>query len=63
MQKKWKIVPTYNLVSAMGPEHDQVFYMTVSFHGSTYGPASGKNKKDAEQNAAKVALDAIGVEY
>ena len=63
VQKKWKIVPIYNLVSAMGPEHDQVFYMTVSFHGNTYGPASGKNKKDAEQNAAKVALDAIGVEY
>ena len=63
VQKKWKIVPTYNLVSAMGPEHDQVFYMTVSFHGNTYGPASGKSKKDAEQNVAKVALDSIGVEY
>ena len=63
VQKKWKIVPAYNLVSAMGPEHDQVFYMTVSFHGNTYGPASGKSKKDAEQNVAKVALDSIGVDY
>ena len=40
-----------------------MFYMTVSFHGNTYGPASGKSKKDAEQNVAKVALDSIGVEY
>ncbi|MBR4120262.1 MAG: hypothetical protein IKT95_00740, partial [Spirochaetales bacterium] len=32
-------------------------------HGNTYGPASGKSKKDAEQNVAKVALDSIGVEY
>ena len=63
VQKKWKIVPSYSLVSAMGPEHDQVFYMTVSFHGSTFGPANGKTKKDAEQNVAKIALDALGVEY
>ena len=63
VQKKWKIVPSYSLVSAMGPEHDQVFYMTVSFHGSTFGPASGKTKKDAEQNVAKIALDTLGVKY
>ena len=63
VQKKWKSVPTYNLVSAMGPEHDQVFYMTVTFHNQTFGPANGKNKKDAEQNVAKVALDAMGVKY
>lgn len=63
VQKKWKIVPSYNLVSAMGPEHDQVFYMTVSFHNQTFGPASGKNKKDAEQNAARIALDALEVKY
>ena len=63
VQKKWKIVPTYNLVSAMGPEHDQVFYYTVTFRGQSFGPASGKNKKDAEQSVAKVALDAMGVKY
>ena len=63
VQKKWKIVPTYNLISAMGPEHDQVFYYTVTFRGQSFGPASGKNKKDAEQSVAKVALDAMGVKY
>jgi ribonuclease-3 len=63
VQKRWKIVPTYNLVSAMGPEHDQVFYYTVTFHGQTFGPANGKNKKDAEQSVAKVALDAMGIKY
>lgn len=63
VQKRWKIVPTYNLVSAMGPEHDQVFYYTVTFHGQTFGPASGKNKKDSEQSVAKVALDAMGIKY
>ena len=63
VQKRWKIVPTYNLISAMGPEHDQVFYYTVTFHGQTFGPASGKNKKDAEQSVAKVALDAMGIKY
>ena len=63
VQKKWKIVPTYTLVSAMGPENDPVFYMTVSFHGQTFGPANGKTKKDAEQKVAKIALDELGVKY
>ena len=63
VQKKWKIVPTYTLVSAMGPENDPVFYMTVSFHGQTFGPANGKTKKDAEQKVAKIALDELGVNY
>ena len=63
VQKKWKTVPTYNLLSAMGPEHDQVFYYTVTLHGQTFGPASGKNKKDAEQSVARVALDAMGIKY
>lgn len=63
VQKRYKVVPTYNMVAAMGPGHDQVFYMTVSFHNQTFGPANGKSKKDAEQNVAKIALDALGIEY
>ena len=63
VQKRWKIVPTYNLVSAMGPGNSLVFYFTVSFHNQTFGPANGKTKKEAKQNVAKIALDTLGIKY
>ena len=59
VQKRYKKVPTYELVSSEGPEHDQTFSYTVTFHSKTYGPAKGHNKKDAEQNVAKLALESL----
>lgn len=61
-QKKRGKVPTYQLVSQVGPDHDQVFSVTVSMGTKTFGPAEGKNKKSAEQAAAKMALIALGLE-
>lgn len=62
VQKKFKIVPVYTLEKTEGPEHEQVFYFSVSFKNKSFGPASGHNKKEAEQNVAKMALVALGVE-
>ena len=59
VQKRYKKVPVYTLINSTGPEHDQVFYYTVTFHGITFGPVGGHNKKDAEQNAAKLAWQQI----
>ena len=63
IQKRYKKVPVYDLTNAVGPEHDQVFYYTVTVQGKTYGPASGHNKKDAEQNVAKLALEKMGYKF
>ena len=60
-QKRFKKVPVYTLTGSRGPEHDQTFYYTVSVNNRTYGPAEGHNRKDAEQNAARLALQEIGV--
>lgn len=59
IQKKYKIVPTYNLISREGPSHDQIFTMSVTIKNDTYGPAKGKSKKEAEQNVAHMALIAL----
>lgn len=56
VQLKYKITPVYNLVETKGPEHNKTFFYSVSFDKKTFGPASGKNKKDAEQNVAMQAL-------
>lgn len=61
-QKRRGKVPTYQLVSQVGPDHDQVFSVTVTMGTKTFGPAEGKNKKSAEQAAAKMALLALGLE-
>mgnify|MGYP002621023689 FL=1 len=60
-QKRHKEVPRYELVEKQGPEHDFTFFVTVHLGSVTYGPASGKSKKSAEQNAAKIACDTLGI--
>ena len=50
------------MISQVGPDHDQTFSVTVTMGTKTFGPAEGKNKKSAEQAAAKMALLALGLE-
>ncbi|MBO4404292.1 MAG: ribonuclease III [Treponema sp.] len=56
-QKKSGQCPKYILVKTTGPDHDRTFEVEVRLGNTTYGPAFGKSKKEAEQNAAKAALD------
>ena len=58
-QKKTKSVPKYILSEKSGPAHDQTFTVYVTLGDKKYGPASAKSKKEAEQLAAKIALDSI----
>lgn len=58
-QKKYKECPVYELVKKSGPEHDKVFWVTVHLKSASYGPAQGKSKKEAEQNAAKAAYEEL----
>ncbi len=48
--------PQYQLESTTGPDHDRVFVCTVHHRGSELGRGSGKNKKEAESQAALMAL-------
>lgn len=59
VQAKWKITPTYHLKSAQGPDHAKVFDVEVHMKGELLARASGSSKKEAEQNAARVALETI----
>ncbi len=47
----------YVLVDEEGPSHDKTFVFDVVIDGITYGRGSGKSKKEAEQQAAKNALE------
>ncbi len=50
---------TYDVVDEEGPPHDRVFSVSATIAGVEVGRGRGRSKKDAEQIAAQVALDAL----
>jgi ribonuclease-3 len=60
-QKKYKYYPEYILLKKTGPDHDRTFVVSVRLNGAEYGPQPGKNKKEAEQAAAKVACGELRI--
>lgn len=59
VQKRFKSYPRYMVVEKIGPDHDRTFIIEVLINNKSYGKGSGKNKKEAEQQAAGVAYEAI----
>ncbi|MBO5321063.1 MAG: ribonuclease III [Clostridia bacterium] len=53
---------TYILTNETGPDHDKVFEVEVRLNSNTIGRGKGKNKKQAEQFAAKEALQLMGAD-
>ena len=48
---------TYVTIDEKGPAHDKTFTVNVLYNGIVLGTGEGKSKKEAEENAAKAALD------
>ena len=53
-------IPEYEVVSEYGPGHDKTFEIRVLVEGEEKGRGTGKNKKEAEQMAARLALRKMG---
>lgn len=53
---------SYSVLEVEGPPHDRRFKCAASIDGKQVGTGSGASKKAAEQEAAKQALDSLGVE-
>lgn len=51
----------YVLVSETGPDHDKCFTVEVHLNSNVIGRGVGGSKKKAEQNAAKEALELMGI--
>lgn len=50
----------YKLVSESGPDHDKHFVFEVLLNSNSIGKGGGRSKKEAEQNAAREALELMG---
>ncbi|MCF7943954.1 MAG: ribonuclease III [Spirochaetia bacterium] len=59
VQKNFKTYPKYSVVKRTGPDHNKIFWVNVIIHGKEYGPGKGKNKKEAEQEAAGLAYQLL----
>ncbi len=51
--------PVYSIVKEEGPQHNRIFTVNVTIGNMEYGSGTGKNKKTAEQNAARIALQSL----
>lgn len=60
LQKRHKIPPDYVLTRSFGPDHNRTFTITVRLGKKVLGTGTGKNKKEAQQAAAKDALEKRG---
>lgn len=56
-QKKYNVIPDYRVVEEKGPPHNKIFKINVFLKRNNIGSGLGKSKKEAEENAAKKALD------
>ena len=57
LQKNGNVDIKYILIKEEGLEHDKLFFVELLFNGIKIGEGSGKTKKQAEQQAAKIALE------
>ena len=59
VQRKADQVMVYRLISEQGPNHAKVFTTEVLINGQSAGTGEGRSKKEAEQAAARAALEAL----
>ncbi|WP_224248295.1 ribonuclease III [Hyalangium gracile] len=59
VQNRLKLSPRYRVVAEAGPDHEKTFEVEVSIGSELYARATGRNKKEAEQAAARATLDML----
>jgi ribonuclease III len=59
LQARDQPLPEYRLVGTMGPDHRKLFQVEVVVNGEALADSTGPSKKEAEQDAARAALDKL----
>lgn len=59
IQKKFKKIPEYTIIEEIGPNHHKTFNVKVTISDELFAFGSGKSKKEAEQDAARLALQVL----
>lgn len=56
LQSRNQPLPEYRLVATLGPDHRKLFEVEVAVSGEPLARATGPSKKEAEQEAARLAI-------
>jgi len=59
LQSRDQPLPEYRLVGTLGPDHRKLFEIEVVVRGERLASATGPSKKEAEQEAARAALEKL----
>jgi len=59
LQASGRPLPDYEVTAEQGPDHDKRFQVTVRVQGEVLASSEGRTKKEAEQAAARQALDKL----
>ena len=52
---------SYKILKEFGVPHDKTFIISILIDGVEMGVGKGKNKKEAEQAAAKIAIEKLNI--
>ncbi len=63
IQSRYQSTPGYRLVAATGPDHDKRFTVEVIAGEAVLGRGSGKSRKMAETEAARLALVQLSADF
>jgi ribonuclease-3 len=58
-QSRLRAAPRYRVAAERGPDHAKLFEVEVDVRGEVLGTGQGRSKKDAEQGAARQALETL----
>ena len=53
------VTPSYVVINSSGPDHKKEFEISVRVHDKELARSKGKSKKEAQQIAAKIALEVL----
>ena len=58
-----EIEVSYRIIKELGVPHDKIFLISILVDGEEIGIGKGKNKKEAEQAAAKIACEKLNLVF
>ncbi len=61
VQRRFRVTPRYQLAGEAGPDHNKCFEINLLINDQVYGSGNGHSKKAAEQEAARMALEKLGI--
>ena len=59
VQRKSGSTLSYEMIGATGPDHAKIFEAAVLLNGEPLSAGTGRSKKEAEQTAARAALEKL----